>query len=99
MVTILILAGFSYAFLYEFLWHRTEAVLLTDWNMAYRLHLIGACYLTSLLLTLMALFMTYWVGPGFASDHFKSVKMEAIDFAAACNTSMSQRSQDVLDNR
>ena len=99
LVTILILAGFSYAFLYDFLWHRTEAVLLTDWNMAYRLHLIGACYLTSLLLTLMALFMTYWVGPGFASDHFKSVKMEAIDFAAACNTSMSQRSQDVLDNR
>ena len=67
-------------------------MLLTDWNMAYRLHFVGASYLTSLLLTLMALFMTYWVGPGFASDHFESVKLEAGDFDAICSA-QSQRSQ------
>ena len=74
IVTVLILAGFTYFFVFDFIRQKGGEVLFTDSKKAYTLHFIGICYLSCMLLAFIALFMTYWTGPGYSSDHFKAVK-------------------------
>ena len=42
------------------------------------LHFLAACYSICLTLALWALFMTIWVGPGFAEDLFVSEKLQPL---------------------
>lgn len=62
--------------MFEFLYEKTQDVLFTSFNKAYGFQFIGAVYLNFIVIALLALVRTYRVGPGFTTDHFKSVKIE-----------------------
>ena len=81
VVTLLVLGNMSYFFVAQWLFNKANDVLFTDFNKAYGFHFIAVCYLDCVLLALWALIMTYRVGPGYATDHFKSEKIEFLKLA------------------
>ena len=91
-VTVLILTTFTLCFFYGFLRHRTEDVLFGEFNKAYGFHFIMVTYMTFLLLAFAALFMTYFVGPGYSKDHFESVKLEPLQLGSAMDINHSESS-------
>ena len=85
-------ALFTYFFIYDFLWKRVKDILITDVEKALPMVYAGVAYLASLMMAFIALFMLYTVGPGYLTDHFKSVKLEML----GDNISMkSHQSDDV----
>ena len=65
-------------------------MIFTELNKAYVFYLIATSYLTCFLLCIIALFMTYFIGPGYPSDHFKFVKLDPVEINAPNSTSENQ---------
>ena len=91
-VTVLILATFTLSFMHGLLKRNGEVLIFKDLEKAYQLHFILVCYMTSLFLAISALFMTFYVGPGYSSEHFKSVKLEPLQLVNGMDTVISQSS-------
>ncbi len=82
--TALILVCFSYVFVALFLQERQAEFKMgesEEMNTNYKL--IVMSYLTCVTLALWALLTTYFVGPGYSKDHFKSVKIDPITIDVA----------------
>lgn len=67
-------------------------MLFTSFNQAFGFQFIGAVYLNFVLIAMWALVRTYNVGPGYTTDHFKSVKIEFL------NLGQSERASNREDN-
>mgnify|MGYP000865049945 CR=1 FL=1 len=78
-VTVLIFAIFSISFLAVYLPMKASDELYSNLRRTYSFHFIAMAYCIFLLLALWALTKTYWVGPGYNSKLFKSVKLERIE--------------------
>jgi len=94
LVTILILVVLTYFFVFDFLLRKTQSVLFTNLNKAYVFQFIGVCYMNCFLLAMWALARTYMVGPGFTTDHFKSVKFEYLDLLQLENPGETEDCRD-----
>jgi len=84
--TSLILVLFSYVFIALFLQERINDFKVGDtdeFSSSYKA--IVGTYLACVFLALWALLTTYFVGPGYCSDHFKSVKLDPIDMNISAN--------------
>ena len=79
VVTIVILCVLTYFFVFDFILKKTENVVFTDLSLALIYQFIAVFYLNFFLLAMWALARTYIVGPGYITDHFKSVKIEYLE--------------------
>lgn len=74
-VTVLVLAGYTYFFIFDFLKPKIDTAVALNPRQAFWMRLVGLIFLTFMLLNFAALFMTYFVGPGFCSDEFFAEKI------------------------
>lgn len=83
IVTLAIHLTFTYFFVFNLMLPKADEILLINPEKVYGYYFITAVYLTCLVMALLALLMLYTVGPGYLTDHFKSVKIEPLDMMMA----------------
>ena len=73
-------------------------MVVTDFSSALGYLFIAVFYINFFLLAMWALARTYMVGPGYITDHFKSVKIEYLELMQIDNNS-NNSAEEIEDHQ